>query len=638
MAYNYYCTNCGQLISQETVLFNMQNLVLEDDSQSFETFSMYMTLEQINNLIARGTLLESGYRQIRLSFTEVMQIISGYWNLNKPELASLTLEQIQEYLRPAMEEGPVVKQPKKKKTGGLNFAMKSVMVETDVDEEEEEEAAPAKAEPKEIPPAVQALSSLWGGMAGDQTVEQKIRGELELLQKAFGDKDFIEIPIIEDIEKDDRGENVVVGYRLINKSGNHKTYRLRTCPKCHRPIYEHAGRAEHRIVVFMGTPESGKTSAILAMTHFLSMSLDPIWKNYEHVDYSEFKLLDENHELLSKELADFPLGIAPKRTDPKHKDDAYSATFWFSDKSGSHLLTLTDMPGEMMAPEAHPDEINEEGLNNTHQAALRCDAYVICFDATTVFRSTSEEGGDEDGQEVRSNAKKQVRMLVEKLNKLQKLRQNMIREKEGSSANLKYVPTLVMITKDATLEQQTEKPETKSMIPSELLYCFQAEREFIQSNRVYNYILETLSESRELCSSYHAMMRCSPFGYAAPNRLDIQKDNLPYHAPSPKNVDEAIKWILKLVGILPAPGELITDEGPLTCKDKDYRLTRAQYRSENPKEGEELAEALSRCTLFENPGRFDEQVLEAHTEGFFAKLRLKIAMMNKRTPNHMDPR
>ena len=115
MPYNYYCTHCGQLISQETVLFNMQNLVLEDDTQSFETFSMYMTLQQINQLIARGTPLENGYRLIRLSFTEVMQIISGGCNLKKPELASLTLEQIKEYLRPVMEEGPVVKQPKKKK-------------------------------------------------------------------------------------------------------------------------------------------------------------------------------------------------------------------------------------------------------------------------------------------------------------------------------------------------------------------------------------------------------------------------------------------------------------------------------------------------------------------------------------------
>ena len=63
-----------------------------------------------------------------------------------------------------------------------------------------------------------------------------------------------------------------------------------------------------------------------------------------------------------------------------------------------------------------------------------------------------------------------------------------------------------------------------------------------------------------------------------------------------------------------------------------------QYRSDKPKEGEELEEALSRCTLFENPGLFDEQVLEAHTEGFFAKLRLKTSMMNPLLHNDSDPR
>ena len=637
MAYKYYCTNCGQLISQETVLFNMQNLVLEDDSQSFETFSMYMTLEQINNLIARGTPLESGYRQIQLSFTEVMQIISGWYNLNKPELASLTLEQIREYLRPVMEEGPVVRQPKKKKTGGLNFAMKSVMVEADADEEEEEEAAPAKAEQKEIPPAIQALSTLWGGTAGDQTVEIKIRGELELLKNAFGDQDFVEIQITERTEEDNQKNPVVVGYQLIYpKSGKHATYRLRTCPKCHGPIYEYAGRAEHQTVVFMGTPGSGKTSAILAMTHFLHKSMDPIWENCMPVDQLSF-LLDAGHKQLSQELEDFPAGIAPKRTDPKDKVKAYSATFWFQNvETGGHLLTLTDMPGEMMSPEEHPDRINEEGLRNSHQAALCCDAFVICFDATSVFRATLDENGNEAGQVARNNAKNEVYMLVDKLNKLQRLRAEMIKERDGSKANTSYVPTMIMITKDATLEHQTEKAESKSLIPSEMLYCFQAEREFIQSNQVYNSILETLSKYDDLRRSYHAMLRCSPFGYAAPNREDIQKYNSPYHTPTPKNVDDAVKWILKLAGILPAPGVLPTDEGSLTREN--YRLSRVQYRSDKPKEGEELEESLSRCTLFENPGLFDEQVLEAHTEGFFAKLRLKASMLAKWIRNDSDPR
>lgn len=637
MAYKYYCTNCGQLISQETVLFNMQNLVLEDDSQSFQTFSMYMTLEQINNLIARGTQLDSGYRQIRLEFQEVMQIISGWYNLNKPELASLTLEQIKEYLRPVMEEGPVVKQNKKKKSGGLNFAMKSVMVEADADDEDEEEAEPAQEVKKEVPPAIQALSALWGGTAGDQTVEIRIRAELELLKNAFGEQDYIEIQITERTEEDNQKNPVVVGYQLIYpKSGKHATYRLRVCPKCHQLVYEYAGRAEHQSVVFMGTPGSGKTSAILAMTHFLHKSKDSVWDNCTPVEQLSF-LLDTDHKMLTQELADFPIGIAPKRTDAMNRYNAYSATFWFQNmKTGSHLLTLTDMPGEMMAPKANPNKIDEEGLRNSHQAALCCDAFVICFDATTVFQATADEDGNEVNQVVRNTARNEVYMLVDKLNQLQRLRTEMIKERDGSNANLNYVPTLIMITKDVTLEKEIEKPKATSLIPSEMLYFFQAEREFIQKNQVYNSILEALSEYDGLRRSYHAMMRCSPFGYAAPNREDIKLNNSPYHTPSPRNIEDAVRWLLKLVGILPAPGVLPTDEGSLTREN--YRLNRVQYRSDKPKEGEELEEALSRCTLFENPGLFDEQVLEAHTEGFFAKLRLKASMLAKWVRNDSDPR
>lgn len=637
MPYNYYCTHCGQLISQETVLFNMQNLVLEDDTQSFETFSMYMTLQQINQLIARGTPLENGYRLIRLSFTEVMQIISGGCNLKKPELASLTLEQIKEYLRPVMEEGPVVKQPKKKKSSGLNFAMKSVMVEADAEEEEEEEAAPAKAEQKEIPPAIQALSTLWGGTAGDQTVEIKIRGELELLKNAFGDQEYIDIQITERIEEDNQHKPVVVGYQLIYpKSDKHSIYRLRTCPKCHSHIYEQAGRAEHQTVVFMGTRGSGKTSAILAMTHYLHKSSHPIWEKCMPVDQLS-SFLDGGRAKLVKELDDFEVGIAPEKTDATDRTKAYSSTFWFQNvETGGHLLTLTDMPGELMSSKENPNSIDEVGLLNSHKAALCCDAFVLCFDATTVFKATADEDGNPLNQEIRNNARNEVVALVDKLNQLQRLRADMIRERDGAKANGNYAPTLIMITKDTTIESQEAKPELRSPIAMERLYCFQAEREFIQANKVYNSILETISQYEKLRRAYHAMLRCSPFGYAAPSWEEVKKANKPHHQPTTKNVEDAVKWLLKLVGVIPAPGYLETDDGFLT--KENYRIVRVQYRSDKPKEGEELEEALSRCTLFENPGLFDEQVLEAHTEGFFAKLRLKTSMVNPLLHNDSDPR
>ena len=640
MSFKFYCTGCGATIRQETVLFNMQSLVLEDDEQSFRTFSMYMTLAEIEKWLSKGKKLDSGYTQLKLSFSDVMGIISGPLNLNNQALRSLSLAQVKEYLKP-VDDGPVIKKSKKKKMDTLDFGMGMDFDEPAPEETpaaEEKPAVEEKPAPEDKPDALKALSRLWSGTGGDSAVEQEMRSELENLVGAFGNADFIEIQVDRWPEVDNDGHDVVTGFQYIYpRTGKHATRRSRVCPKCKQKVYEQAGLAEHQTIVFMGTRGSGKTSTILAMTHLLHNSGHPIWRDCKPLGNERVtvQLLDIDRKKLMEELNRFEEGIAPKKTDKSDRTEAYSATFWIQDATHKrYLLTLTDMPGELMSSKENPARIDEAGLRNSHEAALCCDGFVICFDATTVFKATDNGDG---GQEMKSDAYREVTTLVEKLDQLQNLRNCVIRENQGVAAVHGYVPTLIQITKDAELERQNEPWQVRTGLPLEKLYCFQAEREFIARNRVYNSVMEVVAGNERLRKAYHAMLRCSPFGYMAPSREDLDRDpTIPYHAPEAKNVEETMRGILKLVGVLPAAGALeVGDEGA-TLTRPDYHIGRVQYRSDKPKDGEMLEEALCRCTLFENPGYFDAQVLETYDEGWMARKRLDLEMAAGRKKNDDD--
>ena len=91
MAYKYYCLNCGKTLSQETVLFDLQHLLIEDENTEFNTLRLRLTLGELTALIASGTPVEENYRSCTLPLAQIMGYISNENNLNDPRIAGLTM-------------------------------------------------------------------------------------------------------------------------------------------------------------------------------------------------------------------------------------------------------------------------------------------------------------------------------------------------------------------------------------------------------------------------------------------------------------------------------------------------------------------------------------------------------------------
>lgn len=590
MAYEYYCMHCGRQLNQDIVLFDLQHLLTRSKEQKFALLKFRMTVQEFKDMLQKGTPEEAGYRKCSLTFPEIMQIISNENNLNNKDIAELTVEDIQSYIEHLNTAFGTTK--KVEKSAFDLFSMD--------DEEEEEEEQKIEYTPSA---AIHALEATDENVDDRAFTANKLKPDLTALQSLFFQNDTLTFSIREEMEADNEGNPVLVGCDIHIPLGNvHMSFEFRVCNKCGAPVFSHAGTAKHQAISFVGYQKAGKTSTILALTHYAmnNMMVDlgeygddstKIWKGCSTIpSVASVELLDKNDNL-AKDLADYALGIAPDKTSVNTRTDAYCATFRIKNKLESkyYLITLTDLPGELCLPDG---TVDKEKVLSDFQVALSCDAFVACFDTQSI---------NPNGEGVTS----WILNVCKWADEFQKLR-----AKHNQVET--YVPTMLLYTKCRDLEQpQPEIPITQLLLPIKRTYSLWKEKLLIDKNPLYGFVSEQFNEMEHLSKAYHAMLRSSPFGYAAPGKAIVsQNPDINYQPPMPKNIDVLMRWLLSVAGCIPTEGEYRRDAmGPNALRLDKFCIGRPQLRSENPVKEQDLNESLARCILFENPGYFDEKIL-----------------------------
>jgi len=90
--------------------------------------------------------------------------------------------------------------------------------------------------------------------------------------------------------------------------------------------------------------------------------------------------------------------------------------------------------------------------------------------------------------------------------------------------------------------------------------------------------------------------------------------------PAHQHIDMLMRWLLMVSGCVPIPAEYRPYADPTSIQVYQYMnkyiLSHTQYRMLNPgatasvsDKDADLHEALARCYLFENPGKFDSSML-----------------------------
>lgn len=627
MAYPFYCTHCGRQLNQEEVLMDMQSILTGDTKVRLNLLKFRLTMKEFMALYNGGVPVGEGFRNCKLSFEQLLSFMANENNLADPAIKSLTIQELKEYLGKGDLGSVQVESstaPKKKETSpeALIFAGLDDEEEDDpffAGQEESASAEPIKpAEPK-VPAAIQALldsgrkaidetkSTLSAGSneAVDDILFVKIRlgDDLEKLYSLFAEKNSITFGLHLFEEDDNDGKKLLTAYRLRMHKSEFKIDG-RICPHCETAVFEHAGTARHQSVAFIGYRGSGKTSTILALTHYaenaIQGALDPeIWGTEPGIGSILQAQTIGKCERLIQDLERYPHGIAPPRTPAGKRDDAYSVTLRIKSRANGgkwHLLTLVDLPGELCKfPSPETGElrarIDANNILQQFQIALSADAYVVCFD--TAAKNDNE------------TVAQKVANTCTWADDFQILRANANRHKGDSSLS---VPMMVLFTKCTDLEGDSPVLTPKSapgFTPLKDVYMFRKEQLVIEDNPVYRQVMEQFRHAGNLNQAFHAVLRSSPFGGPAPSEDDLKKDpSLKTVPTSPRNIDKLMRWLLCVSGCIPTEAEYrkFPDEPSAHTTREGYCIQPPQNRSRNPIDDDE---ALARCALFENPGCHD---------------------------------
>ena len=654
MAYEYYCTHCASKVSNKTVLFDLQPLLTGSVNKKFDILKFRLTEEELLALIRSGTPGENNRARCALSLQNIMDYMAGKNNLNDSRVAGLTLQDIEEFISEGLLQQP--KSAQQQKNDDDVFWSSEDTDDDDADQKAPDEQLPVE---KPTPEAIEAL------LAKDITVDnaaftkQRVLDDLRILRTLFVENDQFSFSVTPVNEKDDKGNDVLTGVAAFTEGHSIPMHNNRVCPRCGESIFEHAGTAEHRSVVFLGYQSSGKTSTILALTHYACNHMrndmgSNIWTGAATLDCIESVDHLAPSPRLKNELDCYNDGIAPEKTAVSKREDAYSSTLLVRSKVGektvNRILTLTDLPGELCVMGG---KLKTQDIYDKFAVATACDTFVVCLDTSTVERAAN---GDEAMLEVKNENGDYVRRTPSQIiddtckwaDEFQKM---LLQESEKKM----YVPAMLLFTKCHQLENETEEETAPKGIlnPIKQIYMFRKEQNAIESNHIYDVACKSFNNQGGLPNAFHAMLRCSPYGYNAPainvvkktvadNRERILREKPEFAGyfeeykpsllskitrafqdlfenrlkrPEPRNIDNLMRWILCVNGCIPTVSQykphLSSSE---VLEINDYYINRTQHREQNPQKGQEVEEALARCRLFENPGKYDQTFVKFYAQ------------------------
>lgn len=629
MAHKYYCTHCARELNEELVLLNMEPALTvsgdektaadqKEDVQKFQLLKFRLTVEQFHALIARGTVGDLGFKHFDLSIEELASYMANEHNLGDDDIGGLTLEDIDGYLADRRRNEFGIEEDSA--DDAMDFASGAGSLDdlfggdSKTEETQKEAYVPSAA--------INALKGKIATAKGENLTERLLEEDLSLLRKLVGENGCIPIAIKERTEKADTKDEILIGY-YARRGAKQIVVDARQCRYCDTPVFQHAGAAEHRAVAFIGEQGSGKTSTILALTHYAEraarsiMPGDTIWGNSTSIPGVEVMEVVGMDDDLDADLRLYDIGVAPKKTEAQQREDAYSSTLWITNSRGQKfILTLIDLPGELCKDDG---TIDRDTILNEFPVAMASDVFIMCFD-TTHAKGTY--------------ASRTINKTCSWASKFQELRQDykqsaVIKEAGDTSPELTrecVAPMMIVFTKCEELESgETEVQKDKNFFnPKRVdeVYALKVEREFIDRNAVYKDVGDKIRVYENLQYAYIARLRTSPYGFAAPTKpvyledKSVNKDpdgSIKY--PRPQHVDKLMQWLMIITGCVPAPAVFM----PSALDDhRIYRLENtyvhgAQYRIWNPKGQtykERVEEAMCRAYLFENYSDVDRGYIE----------------------------
>ena len=187
---------------------------------------------------------------------------------------------------------------------------------------------------------------------------------------------------------------------------------------------------------------------------------------------------------------------------------------------------------------------------------------------------------------------------------------------------------MLIFNKCPDLEMTEQSPPVRPTTQFDSIlttYVFDDERLRIDAddaNKVYKKVGEQISRYGALSNAYHARLRVSPYGFAAPNELNPSlnlDDSGNVRRPKPHHVAELMNWLLETAGCIPADAKFYPDptNEDRYCAYPGNFSQKTQYRALPPfsveKDGD-IREALLRCHLFENPSAADIRILENYDQ------------------------
>ena len=311
MAYSFYCTHCGRQLDQSRVLLDMYPIITGETDTKLELLKFRLTMGEFMTLYNGGTPDKEGFRRCRLSLEQLLGFMANENNLDNADIAKLTLREMKEYLGDGEQAQQTPAAPVKSKEA----AIFNMMLGGDEEEDDPfftgtDSAAPTEEPIKPVeftvPAAIQALLDT-GNKAVDDILFTKIRvrKELELLYNLFRERVVLTFKLHLYEEEDNDGKKLLTAYR-IRMTGKEYKVEARVCPHCDTPVFEHAGTAQHQSIAFIGYQRSGKTSTILALTHYAENAIlgalgGQIWGEDPGIDsVLEVTVIGKSHRLLTE--------------------------------------------------------------------------------------------------------------------------------------------------------------------------------------------------------------------------------------------------------------------------------------------------------------------------------------------------
>lgn len=580
--YDYYCTYCGENNCAETVLFDMDMLLTQDPNKHMNFLPLRMTLNGLEKLaqpMEDETLDADGFRHCSMTFSELTEALSFTYSaeksMNREYLRELSLDEVRSFINEGEKESYPVLQGIMDKLVSQNKENRDKNIDAEV-----------------------------------------LKSELSLIANLFSQEDrTYSFRIKLKTDWDDQNQKLVTGYYL---NQNILSDNARVCRRCGHRLFKGAGTAEHRVVTFIGSTGSGKTSTILGLTHYALYGLIPIgdsdevkvWQAHGNGQRSRVapKLLNEDVNLRT-DLDWYTYGVAPKKTEYKKREDAYHATMkFFNREAGKQIiLSLIDLPGELFKN----GELKDTILSNEFRAALSSTAFVTCF-------------------EEEKATLKDITDLMNYFEEMQTKCQEYRKDKY-------FIPNMILFAKsDASIGVRAAKRSGRD------IYMLQDEADQMEDNDCYQII--TKNFRLQLKKGYYAVMRCGAFGHRVPLTDDIVESEkngpkvaikntdsdeslgsptikdrvlkyvkqdetaLEQMRPTPNHIDLLMQWILKVSGCIACEAEYTVPNPDCNYTLSNYYVDQLQFRPQNPND---INEAMARKLLFVNPGCWDEELVRS---------------------------